>query len=135
MLRPGGRLFAAAISRFASTLDGLRAGMITDQAFEAIVENDLRTGVHRNPDVEGRPEWFTLAYFHHPDELRAEVRRSGFPDAEVFAMEGPCGQASMNIDLDDPAARDAALRAIARIEQEPSLLGASPHLLAVATKP
>lgn len=135
VLRPGGQLFAAAISRFASTLDGLHAGMITDQAFEAIIENDLRTGVHRNPDVEGRPEWFTLAYFHHPDELRAEVRRSGFPDAEVFAVEGPCGQASMNVDLDDPVARDAALRAIARVEREPSLLGASPHLLTVATKP
>ncbi|HVW44966.1 MAG TPA: class I SAM-dependent methyltransferase [Amycolatopsis sp.] len=135
VLRPGGRLFAAAISRFASTLDGLRAGMITEPVFEAIVENDLRTGVHRNPDVGGRPEWFTLAYFHHPDELRAEVRRGGFPDAEVFAVEGPVGQASLHVDLDDPVARDAALRAIARIEREPSLLGASPHLLAVAAKP
>ncbi|RZS37572.1 methyltransferase family protein [Herbihabitans rhizosphaerae] len=134
VLRPGGQLLAAAISRFASTLDGLRSGMITDPTFEAIVENDLHTGTHHNPDVEGRPEWFTLAYFHHPDELLTEVRHSGFPDAEVLAVEGPCGQATMTIDLDNPTARDTALRAIARVEREPSLLGASPHLMAVATK-
>jgi SAM-dependent methyltransferase len=135
VLRSGGRLLAAAISRFASTLDGLRRGMITDPEFEALAETGLRTGIHRNPDVQGRPEWFTLAYFHHPDELRTEVRHGGFPDADVFAVEGPCGQASMNVDLDDATARDAVLRAIARMEREPSILGASPHLLAVATKP
>lgn len=39
----------------------------------AIVDGDLTDGVHRNPDPAGRPEWFTLAYFHHPDQLRAEV--------------------------------------------------------------
>ncbi|MUL41945.1 class I SAM-dependent methyltransferase [Streptomonospora sp. PA3] len=133
VLRPGGRLLAAAISRFASTLDGLRAGMAADPVFEGVIEGDLDTGVHRNP--EGRPGWFTLAYFHRPDELREEVRRSGFSDAEVYAVEGPCAQASMNLDLDDPVARHAALRAIARVEQEPSLLGASSHLMAVASKP
>lgn len=135
VLRPGGRLLAAASTRFASALDALRSGMITDPVVEAMVEQDLHTGVHRNPDVVGRPEWFTLAYFHRPDELRAEVRRGGFPDAEVFAVEGPRGQSGVGVDLDDPVARDAALRALARIEREPSLLGASPHLLAVAAKP
>lgn len=135
VLRPGGRVLAAAISRFASTLDGMRAGSITDPAFEAITERDARTGVHRNPDVDGKPEWFTLAYFHHPDELRAEVRGAGFPDADVLAVEGPCGQRGTNVDLDDPAQRAVALRVIARVEREPSLLGASPHLLAVAAKP
>jgi ubiquinone/menaquinone biosynthesis C-methylase UbiE len=135
VLRSGGLLLAAGISRFASTLDGLRTGAITDATFESIVQNDLRTGVHRNPDIQGRPEWFTLAYFHTPDELREEVRHSGFPDADVFAVEGPCASATINSDLDDPAARAAILRAIERVEREPSLLGASPHLLVAATKP
>lgn len=134
VLRPGGRLLAAAISRFASTVDGLRGGDVADPAFESIVRRDLETGIHRNPDPN-RPDWFTPAYFHRPDELRDEVRHAGFPDADVLAVEGPCGQASMNLDLDDPDERDVALRAIARIEREPSLIGASSHLLAVATKP
>jgi hypothetical protein len=37
--------------------------------------------------------------------------------------------------LDDPDRRDALLRAIRRVEAEPALLGASPHLLAVGRAP
>ena len=36
--------------------------------------------------------------------------------------------------LDDPERRAALLRAIARVETEPSILGASSHLLAVARR-
>ena len=135
VLRTGGRLLVAAISRFASTLDGLRHGHIYDPVFEAIVEGDLRDGVHRNPDVAGRPEWFTLAYFHTPEELLEEVRAAGFPDADVLAVEGVGAVVNDHEALDDPAARAALLRAIERIEREPRLLGASPHLMAIATRP
>lgn len=61
-LRPGGVLLAAGISRFASTLDGLRHEMIADPVFDVIVEQELRDGVHRNPEPTEHPEWFTLAY-------------------------------------------------------------------------
>jgi SAM-dependent methyltransferase len=134
VLRPGGALLAAAISRFASTFDGMRTGAIAEAAFEAIVQGDVRDGVHRNPDIQGRPEWFTLAYFHMPDELRDEVRKAGFPDATVLAVEGAGAWTITDALLDDPSARAALLRAIARVEEQPSLLGASPHLMAVGTK-
>jgi SAM-dependent methyltransferase len=135
VLRSGGVLLAAGISRFASTLDGLHAGAITDPVFEAIVLGDLVDGVHRNPDVEGHPEWFTLAFFHTPGGLCEEVRAAGFPDAEVYAVEGVGAWADLDQALDDPGQCSAVLRAIARVEREPSLLGASPHLMAVATRP
>ncbi|MDV3125650.1 methyltransferase domain-containing protein [Mycobacterium sp. 21AC1] len=129
VLRPGGVLLAAAISRYASTLDGLRTGALDDPEFESIVVDDLDSGVHRNPKVDAKPEWFTLAYFHLPDELRSEVAQAGFTDVRVLAVEGPVllDQAT----LDDPIRRATALRAIERIEAEPALLGASPHLMAV----
>ncbi len=135
VLRPGGALLAAGISRFASTWEGLRTGFITQPVFEAIVLGDLRDGMHRNPDVEGRPEWFTLAFFHTPDGLRDEVRSAGFPDADVYAVEGLGAGADLDAALDDPATRGVVVAAIARLEREPSLLGASPHLMAIATKP
>jgi ubiquinone/menaquinone biosynthesis C-methylase UbiE len=134
VLRPGGRLFGAAISRFASTIDGLRAGAIFDPRFEAIVEGDLRDGVHRNPDVTGHPEWFTLAFFHAPDQLRDEVTSAGFGDVQIVAVEGIGPAAQLDGVLDDPGRRATLMRAIRRVESEPSLLGASSHLMAIATK-
>jgi SAM-dependent methyltransferase len=136
VLRPGGVLAAAAIMRFASTLDGVAQGFLLEPGFEAIVERDLADGQHRNP--EDHPRWFTTAYFHRPDELEREVAAAAFEVREVLAIEGAVGAAAEThaLDgwLDDPAKREVLLRAIRRVEAEPSLLGASPHVLAVATR-
>lgn len=132
VLRPGGVLLAAAISRFASALDGVRAGHLADPRFATIVDGDLTEGVHRNPDPAGKPEWFTLAWFHHPDGLRDEVAAAGFAPVQVLAVEG-IGAAGGPL-LDDPDARGVLLDTIRRLEAEPSLLGASPHLMAVGRR-
>jgi ubiquinone/menaquinone biosynthesis C-methylase UbiE len=132
VLRPGGVVLAAGISRFASTIDGLAKEALADPRFETMVEGDLRDGRHVNPDPAGRPNWFTTAYFHRPEDLGAEVEAAG------FALEALVGVESVGIQLPDPAAwlgdpvlRARLMRAITRVEREPALLGASPHLLAV----
>jgi ubiquinone/menaquinone biosynthesis C-methylase UbiE len=135
VLRRGGVLLAAVISRFASTLDGLRLGFIHDPAFERIVEGDLRDGVHRNPDVTGHPQWFTTAYFHTPQSLHDEVERAGLSDVQVIAIEGIGAAAELNDAIEDPGRRETIMRAIRRLESEPSLLGISPHLMAIAARP
>jgi SAM-dependent methyltransferase len=131
VLRPEGVLAAAAISRFASTMDGLLRGSLDDPAFAAIAERDLRDGQHRNPT--GRPEWFTTAYFHLPEELPTEVAEAGLRLDAVVAVEGPAWMLpDIERRLADPARRERVLRAIRRVETEPSLLGASAHLLVIA---
>ena len=136
-LRPGGLLAAAAITRFASTLDGVAQGFLLEPGFEAIVERDVADGQHRNPD--GHPRWFTTAYFHRPDELEREVAAAGFDVTALLAIEGAVGAAAeahaLDTWLDDAGRREVLLRAIRRVEAEPSLLGASPHVMAVATRP
>ena len=77
----GGWLFAAAISRWASALDGLARELLGDPRFAAIVEQDLLSGQHRNPTH--RLDYFTTAYFHRPDELAHEVRTAGLALNEV----------------------------------------------------
>lgn len=133
VLRPNGILVAAAISRFASTFDALISGFIDDPDFEAVIERDVVDGQHRNPS--SRPGWFTTAYFHLPDELRAELVSAAFGDVQVFAVEGP-GWIITDLDssLDDADRRERLLRTIRRVEQEPSIMGASAHLLAVARR-
>jgi hypothetical protein len=133
VLRPGGVVAAAAISRFASTCDGLLRGYLDEPAFGAIVERDLRDGQHRNPT--GRPEWFTTAYFHLPGELGPEVAEAGLRLEALLAVEGPAWLlADIGERLADPDRRETVLAAIRRVEAEPSLLGASAHLLAVARR-
>jgi len=133
VLKPGGVLAAAAITRFASAIDGLVKGFVRDPEFERILESDLRDGRHENP--ARKPGWFTTAYFHLPDELAAEVRAAGFELTTLVAVEGIGGWLPDVDDwLDEPARRAVLLRTIARVETEPSLLGASPHVLAVGVK-
>jgi SAM-dependent methyltransferase len=133
VLRPGGLLAAAAISRFAATIDGLRREFLLDPDFEQSVSRSLRDGRGQNPDR--KPDRFTTAYLHLPAELEDEVRAAGFDLVGVLAIEG-VGEFVPDAGawLDDPVRRGVLLRAIERVEAEPALIGASPHILAVARR-
>jgi len=134
VLRPGGLVLAAAISRFASLVDGLRGALFDDAAFAAITERDLADGQHRNDT--GNPRYFTTSFFHHPVELAEEVAGAGFALVDVFALEGP---GAYLVDFArrfaDPASRERLLAFLRKVETEPALIGVSPHILAVARKP
>ena len=131
VLRPGGVLAVAAICRFISLLDGLVNGWLGDSSFDAIVERDLAEGQHRNPT--NRAEWFTTAYFHHPDGLREEVEDAGLTFQAILGIEGPGWL--LQDKLEDPDVRERVLRVAEAVEAEPTMVGASGHLLAVARKP
>jgi SAM-dependent methyltransferase len=130
VVRPDGVIVAAAISRFASLFDGLASGFLGDPAFDAIVERDLRDGHHHNPTE--RIDWFTTAYFHHPRELPAEVEDAGLRFEALLGIEGP-GWLVRDA-WDDPDRREHVLRVARAVEEEPTLLGLSSHLLLVARR-
>jgi SAM-dependent methyltransferase len=134
VLKPGGRLFAAAISRWASAFDGLARDLIPDPRFARIVEQDLRNGQHRNPTE--RLDYFTTAYFHHPEELAAEVRATGLAVEGVYGLEGP-GWILPDVAerMADAERRETLLRVARMLETEPLIVGSSAHLLAVAQRP
>jgi SAM-dependent methyltransferase len=133
VLEPGGLLAAAAISRFASLIDGLLRGFVDDPRFQPILLADLESGDHRNPT--GNIDFFTTAHFHRPEELAEEIRLAGFVQPEVFAVEGVAWAApDFELRWADPARREFLLELLRRTEQQPSLVGASPHLLAFARR-
>lgn len=134
VLKPGGIVFAAAISRWASAMDGLVRDLFQDPAFAAIVERDIREGQHRNPT--GRLDYFTTAYFHRPEEIRAEALDAHLLVDEVFGVEGPGWLLpDVNVRLEDERRRGDLLRVARMFESEPSLAGISAHLLLVGRKP
>lgn len=131
--RAGGVVISAAISRFASTLDGVRNGYLVDPAFAAAAASDLRDGKHRNPT--GDPAYFTTAYFHRPEELATELAMAGLRHATTLAVEGPAWLlADLDAQLADDRRRPGLFAALAALEAEPALLGVSAHLLAVARR-
>ena len=133
VLKPGGLLFANAINRFASLLDGLRKGFIDDPCFVSIVHRDLEEGQHRGQlDALG---YFTTAYFHLPEELEAEILEAGFYQQALYSVRGP-GEFAKDLEgrMSDPEKRKQLLDLIRSVEQETTLLGMSSNFAIVATK-
>ena len=134
ILKAQGVLFAAAVCRFASLIDGLSSGFFQDAEFRKIAAVDIASGQHRNPT--NHPEYFTTAYFHRPEDLAAEVRNAGFGNVQILGIEGPAWSAALFHEAwEDPVQRQSLMEFLSSIEREPSLWGASAHLMAVAHGP
>jgi ubiquinone/menaquinone biosynthesis C-methylase UbiE len=130
VLRAGGVLLAVAISRFASALDGIARGLIRDPGFVGIVEQDLKTGQHRNETANF--DYFTTAFFHHPDELRAELIEGGFPNPRLCAIEGPLWMAPESATAGQ---QEELMKTMRALESEATLIGASAHIMGIANSP
>ncbi|GAB4515416.1 MAG: class I SAM-dependent methyltransferase [Anaerolineae bacterium] len=134
VLKPSGVVFVATISRFASLLDGLRTGYLKDEQFADVVEQTLQSGQHANPTQ--KPEYFTTAFFHHPDEIQAELGDTGFDVEALIAIEGPARFiADIDVYWNDDTLRERLLTMVRAVETEPTMLGATAHHLAVGIKP
>jgi SAM-dependent methyltransferase len=127
VLRGGGVLMAVAISRFASAFDGVARGLICDPRFVQIMEQDLKTGQHRNNT--GNFGYFTTAFFHHPQEFRKELIEGGFPNPNICAIEGPFWN------VHESAPVEQLLETVKAVENESTLIGASAHMMGIAAKP
>jgi ubiquinone/menaquinone biosynthesis C-methylase UbiE len=133
ILRAGGRVFAAAISRFASFMDGFSRDFVGDPRFVDILRQDLKDGQHRNST--DNPHYFTSTFFHHSDELKAEIEEAGFTFEKTVAVEGPVWvMGNFSKHWDDPAKRALLLEFLRTIEEERTLLGATAHMIGIGKK-
>jgi SAM-dependent methyltransferase len=133
VVRPGGPVFVAAISRWAPRLDGeLRARLY--ESLPAIRE--LTPRVERTGWMPPLFPGSFSAYCHRPQQLRAELRGAGFRVQDLVAVEG-MGFVLEDLDerLVDPLARSVVLDTARATERVPELLGIGPHLLATAVRP
>jgi SAM-dependent methyltransferase len=132
IVRPGGPVFAAAISRWAPRIDGMLRERIYVQhpAAAGLIDEVDRTGMLPPLHDGGFP-----AFCHRPGELREEVGEAGLEVADLVSVEGP---AFILGDLDarmaDPADRSVALEVSRAIERVPELTGFGPHLVATGIR-
>ncbi len=133
LLRPGGRVFAATVSRFASLIDGLSRDLVSDPVFVGILRQDLQDGQHRNPTR--RPEYFTTTFFHHPDELQQEMAEAGFQVEKLVGIEGPAWfMSSLQSHWQVPQKRQLLLELLRAVEEDRSILGVSAHPMGIGRR-
>jgi SAM-dependent methyltransferase len=130
IVREGGPIFIAAISRWAPRLDGVLQERLYEHTpgFLSLLPEVERTG--NLPPVV--PSGF-VGYTHRPGDLVDEVSQSGLRLDDLVGVEGlPLAGADMESRVGDPPAWDVLLDAARAIERVPELLGLSPHLIATA---
>jgi ubiquinone/menaquinone biosynthesis C-methylase UbiE len=133
VLKENGTCICAAISRYASMFDGYIRSMIKDSRFYEIMEQDIKTGKHMNP--ENNPSYFTNAYFHHNYELKDEIIESGYKYERIIPVEGfsLCIPEIEQKILDDEY-REKLLLDLNNLECDQTIIGLSPHYLGVGKK-
>jgi sugar phosphate isomerase/epimerase len=78
---------------------------------------------------------FTTAYFHRPEELRAELAQAGFQVLQIQGLEGAaCPFSDFDERWGDPEQQRKLIELADTLGTEPALLGVSVHLLAIARK-
>ncbi|GAA1677087.1 hypothetical protein GCM10009765_28010 [Fodinicola feengrottensis] len=128
VVRPGGLVAAAAVSRHAPGLDLASRGLL-DEALTQVAGQVLATGrgsvVHDN--------FMDLAYLHSPEDLTDEMLAGGCADVLTYGLEGPAWTAA---DVSGtPEVQECALRLARLLELDPRIRAASAHLLAIGHKP
>ena len=134
ILKPGGHLFCTIISKFASLLDGLDSGYIHDSDFRIIIKGDLECSCHNNHTK--KQEYFTTAYFQHPDELNEEMITTGFTKIKTIGIEGLLwASKDLKALRQDAEVWKTATDFMRIVESDKSIIGTSPHIMGMGIKP
>jgi SAM-dependent methyltransferase len=132
IVRPGGPVFGAAISRWAARYDGVLRLRLYERVPDMLAAMGPleRTGVI--PPFT--PDGFT-AYTHRPGRLRAEFTAAGLAVADLVNVE--CGAfllPDLSERMADPVAREVIMESARVLERVPELLGLGSHLLATGLR-
>jgi SAM-dependent methyltransferase len=132
VVRPGGPVFGAAISRWAARYDAVLRLRLYEEMPQTlqVVGAVERTGVL--PPL--RPGSFT-AYTHRPGQLRAEFTAAGLAVADLVSVE--CGAfllSDLQERMAEPDERKVIMDSARAVERVPELIGLGTHLLATGLR-
>lgn len=138
VLKKGGLLVAAGISKFSSMTWGLsvygeKNDFIDDPVFFDMIKGEMITGNHIRP--KEYPKFIAESYFTTSEEMKAEVAEVSFTVEKAIAVEG-CIWFTPHLTekWEDEASRERLLDIVRITESEPEMMGMSPHFLVVARK-
>jgi SAM-dependent methyltransferase len=133
IVRPGGPVFVAAISRWAARLNGVLLERLYRDlpAMLDALPHIERTGA-QSPLFPGS----FVAHTHRPRQLVTELRAAQLDLVDLVSVEGPPSLlADLTERMQDPVDAGVVLDAARALERVPELLGVGPHLLATGRRP
>lgn len=141
LLRPGGVLFAAALTPYSVLLHCItiyrtehssKRTALDNSAFLDMVAHELAGGHHENPD-RSVYDGLGTSHLHTAAALRTELAAGGFPGANIHGVMGGAWLAH-NLDTlwDDPACRETLMKTVRMLDGHEEIMGLSGHLLGIA---
>jgi ubiquinone/menaquinone biosynthesis C-methylase UbiE len=128
VLKPGGRLFTTFITRFAPfrlVASGKPAWLAQNPEYARQL---LETGIH------DQPNHFAKAYYVHPDEVAPLMESCGLKTLNLIGCEGILAGHEEKVNALTDETWKAWVDLNYKLGQEPTLYGASDHLLHVGEK-
>jgi SAM-dependent methyltransferase len=129
VLRRGGRIFSAVVTRFAPFREAARSMPEWVLSNREYAQRMLETGLHEKPT-----KW-AKAYFTHPEQFIPIMEDAGVQTLQVVGCEGiVAGHEDLVNELEGED-WEIWVELNYTLGKEPSLYGASDHLLYVGEKP
>lgn len=133
VLKAGGIVLGFAINHSASTIAALLNGFIHAPEILEMCKAELTTGIHSAP--KNMPGVLPTAYFHRPDELKAELEEAGYTYLNTHAVEGIAWLDKNYFESRSDAKKKQAMIDLTKItENDPALLTLSPHMMIAGRK-
>jgi len=131
ILRPGGYVIAAFISRFCIVQYAAAERVDYIRTFEDELNSILNTGIYLHSESS---EGFPDAWFAHPDEIVPLMSEAGLEEPDLMACEPLAYCLEEGINAASPELHAQWIDLLYRLCREPSILGAGGHLLCMGKK-
>jgi ubiquinone/menaquinone biosynthesis C-methylase UbiE len=139
LLKPKGKLFTAAITKYATLLwairvYGVKNDLLDESEFMEMIKRELKDGQHiRNPESNYRG--MGRSYFHLPELLEKELSEAGFRNNDIRGVIGPLWLIP-NIDekWKQEEKQKNIMGIVKMLEKEQSIMGISTHILSISEK-
>ncbi|HEY9001980.1 MAG TPA: class I SAM-dependent methyltransferase [Mucilaginibacter sp.] len=133
IVKPKGVVLGFTINYTASTIAALLNGFIHAPEIFDMCMKELKSGIHTPP--KNMPGVLPSAYFHRPDELKAEFEEAGLTYLDTFAVEGLIWMDKNYFETrSDSKKKEKIMQLMKVTESDPGLLSLSPHMMIAGRK-
>ena len=139
MLKKGGTLFTACITRYATTLwaittYGKNNEFLGETDFLKMIKRELKDGQHIK-NKKSKYKGMGRSFFHLPEELEIEIKTAGFKNIDIRGVIGPLWLIpNLDEQWKEKIRQENILRIVRLLEKEKSIIGLSTHLVSISKK-